>query len=300
MKHYTLFKQYIWLVNTIARFKKISLEQINEQWVKNHMSDGVPIARSTFNRHKEAIEEIFGIYIECDKRDGYKYYIGNIDDLESDSIQKWMLSTMSVSNILSENKVIHDRILLESVSSSDEYLLLLLEAMRKNLKVRIVYRKYSDTPSPERTISPLCVKLYKRRWYVLSKDENGEMKTFSLDRILKMSLTEQQFEMPEDFDAAAYFKDVVGIMKEERYKLEHIVVRAYKYDKYYLRDLPLHYSQREIVDTDEYADFEYNLIPSADFFSQILSRGGYCKVLEPQWLANKIKDCFEYALNTYK
>ena len=39
------------------------------------MSEGVELARATFNRHKDAIEDIFGIYIECDKKNGYKYYI---------------------------------------------------------------------------------------------------------------------------------------------------------------------------------------------------------------------------------
>lgn len=41
------------------------------------MSGGVEMARSTFNRHKDAIEDIFGIYIECDRSNGYVYYIGN-------------------------------------------------------------------------------------------------------------------------------------------------------------------------------------------------------------------------------
>ena len=40
------------------------------------MSGGVELARSTFNRHKMAIEDIFGIRIECDRSYGYKYYIG--------------------------------------------------------------------------------------------------------------------------------------------------------------------------------------------------------------------------------
>ena len=57
------------------------------------MSGGVSIARSTFNRHKAAIEDIFGIIIECDKRDGFRYYIDNSDVLSGESIQNWMLST---------------------------------------------------------------------------------------------------------------------------------------------------------------------------------------------------------------
>ncbi len=58
------------------------------------MSEGIELARSTFNRHKDAIEDIFGIYIECNRKNGYKYSIGNPEALESDSIQNWMLAIL--------------------------------------------------------------------------------------------------------------------------------------------------------------------------------------------------------------
>lgn len=73
------------------------------------------MARSTFNRHKRAIEDIFDIIIECDKKDGYKYYIENEEILGKDSIQNWMLSFFSIGRILNENKRISDRILTEAI-----------------------------------------------------------------------------------------------------------------------------------------------------------------------------------------
>lgn len=64
----TLFKEYIWLVNTIYRAGKISLSDINKKWIRTEMSGGAELARTTFNRHKEAIEDIFGIYIDATAR----------------------------------------------------------------------------------------------------------------------------------------------------------------------------------------------------------------------------------------
>lgn len=60
MKSHALFQQYIWLVNTIYRAGKISLEEINRKWLDTDLSEGLPLARSTFNRHKDAIEDMFG------------------------------------------------------------------------------------------------------------------------------------------------------------------------------------------------------------------------------------------------
>ena len=70
MKIPVLFKEYIWLVNTIYQAGKISFAKINEKWLRTEMSGGVEIARTTFNRHKDAIEDIFGIIIDCDKKMG--------------------------------------------------------------------------------------------------------------------------------------------------------------------------------------------------------------------------------------
>lgn len=60
MTTYTKFKEYIWLVNTIYKARKITLAEINERWLETEMSGGVELARTTFNRHKDAIEDIFG------------------------------------------------------------------------------------------------------------------------------------------------------------------------------------------------------------------------------------------------
>ncbi len=50
MKTYALFQQYIWLVNTIHKAENgITLEEINQRWLANEASEGIPIARSTFN-----------------------------------------------------------------------------------------------------------------------------------------------------------------------------------------------------------------------------------------------------------
>ena len=63
MKSYALFQEYIWLVNTIYRAGKITLEEINRKWVETDMSEGLEMVRSTFNRHKDAIQDMFGIDI---------------------------------------------------------------------------------------------------------------------------------------------------------------------------------------------------------------------------------------------
>ena len=55
MKTPAQFKEYIWLVNTIRKARRITLAEINEKWLQCELSEGVELAHSTFNRHKYAI-----------------------------------------------------------------------------------------------------------------------------------------------------------------------------------------------------------------------------------------------------
>ena len=73
MRESEKFREYIWLVERISEGPK-SLIELNELWLKEEMSGGVEMSRSTFLRHKDAIEEMFGLYIECDRHNGYRYY----------------------------------------------------------------------------------------------------------------------------------------------------------------------------------------------------------------------------------
>ena len=293
------FKEYIWLVNTIRRARRITFAEINERWVETDMSGGVELARSTFNRHKDAIEDIFGIYIDCDRQNGYQYYIGNDYVLREDSVQNWMLSTLSVNNIISESLSLQERILLQPVPSEGNYLRMAIEAMKKGVRIEVDYRKYgTDTPK-HLNFEPYCIKMFKQRWYILGhfhrdateeKPESDYFGVFSFDRILKMSMTDIKFQIDPDFDAQTYFDECYGVLVGDGTKLERIVIRAYGYERYYIRDLLIHKSQREIGQGENFADFELFMRPTVDLSSHLLSRGNQVKVLSPQWLADELHD----------
>ena len=138
MKASILFKQYVWLVDTIQRCKRITLAELNERWLRTELSEGRPLSRTTFNRHRSEVEEIFGIIIGCDADN--RYYIVSSDVLHTDSVQQWMLNTLTVSNIVGEARNLHDRILLESIPTEGELLRQIVEAMQRGVLINITYR----------------------------------------------------------------------------------------------------------------------------------------------------------------
>ena len=73
MKIPTLFKQYIWLIETINRVGKITLAELSEQWQEKEESESMPLSRTTFNRHRDAILEMFGVIRGARFRDAPPY-----------------------------------------------------------------------------------------------------------------------------------------------------------------------------------------------------------------------------------
>ena len=287
-------------MNTIYQARNITLDEINRKCVQTEMSGGVEMARNTFIRHRNAIENIFGIFIECDRKNGYKYYIGNPKVLTEDSIQNWMLSTLSVNHVISESLSLQKRILLEPIPSAKGYLEPIIDAMKKKMLITIYYHKYGAEEPKEYLMAPYCIKLYHRRWYVLGRYESGEFRVFSFDRIKELIISNETFEIDEDFDAENFFSECFGVVRDEEKPVERIVLRAYGDESLYLRDLPIHQSQVEIGSGDGYTDFECHVRPTLDFCGQILSRGCRLQVLKPQSLADKIHQMLADALKNYE
>ena len=227
MRTPALFKEYIWLVNTIHRAGRISFAEINEKWLRTEMSEGIPLSRTTFNRHKDAIEDIFGIYIDCDRRDGYRYYIGNEEVLREDSVQNWMLSTLTVNNLVSESMGLQHRIVLENIPSEGVNLEKVIQAMKDDRRVVIHYRRYQSTETRTFTLSPYCIKLFRQRWYLLGRFNDGGFAMFSFDRIQEITISEETFKIEHDFDASDFFGECYGVVIGDGSKPERIVLRAY-------------------------------------------------------------------------
>ena len=65
-----LFDKYIWLVDTIYRAGKITFEEINERWLRSRLSEGEDIPLRTFHNWRIAIEQVFDININCNRKGG--------------------------------------------------------------------------------------------------------------------------------------------------------------------------------------------------------------------------------------
>mgnify|MGYP003291653835 CR=1 FL=1 len=307
MKTQSITRQDLWLLDTILRAGRISFEEINQRWLDSEKSDGVEISRRTFIRHRYAIEDAFDILIECDKKDGYRYYIENPEDLQSAIIQRWMVNALSTSSLLAESKDLKNQIQLEDIPSGQIYLEKILQAMRKRQMLNMTYERFGKEPYTI-DVEPYCVKLHHQRWYVIvrnSKSKHPNLVTYALDRIKQLEVIEgSHYELQEDFAASDFFKNYFGAYVNAEIQPERIVIRAFGTQADYIRTLPLHSSQKELSscvdETGSYSDFEYYLSVTPDFINELLSKNDEIEVLEPMSLRMKMREKIDKMIRRYQ
>lgn len=286
----TLFNRYIWLVETIYSAGHISMEEINRRWANSQYNElrEKELPLRTFHRHKEAIKAIFDIEIKCDRRIGNLYYIANTEDLEEESMRRWLISTFSVNSLLSESRALKQRILFEEIPSGQKYLTTIIETMRENRTLALTYKMFQQPASFSCEVEPYCVKVFRQRWYMVAHIVGTQrIRIYSLDRIEALEPTNRSFKLPAKFDGRDFFAQSFGITVDEQCPVEKIRIRVTPKQSNYLRTLPLHATQNETQHSDSYSIFEYRLRPTYDFQQEIRKYGADVEVLEPQWLRNK-------------
>lgn len=286
-----LFSRYVWLLETIHRAGKITFEEINARWLRSELSGGETLSLRTFHHHRDAIEELFDINIECIKRGGYCYYIEDTEELEKGCVRKWLLNSFAVDNLIVESRKLKSRILLEEVPSGKRYLIPLIEAMRDGMIVEVDYQSFRQQVPANFEIEPYCLKLFRQRWYVVARSPHyNRVMIYSLDRILDLEVLEKTFYYPEEFNPQSYFDACFGIVADDDIGIETVQLKVYAPQDKYFDALPLHHSQRTVEVTEGHTVYEYRIRPTYDFVQELLSHGADVEVLQPSLLRSRLGD----------
>lgn len=297
-----LFNRYVWLVDIIYRRERITYEEINEYWQRSQFNlNGEDFPLRTFHRHRDAIEEMFDINIECDRRGGYQYYIENADDMKKGGIRSWLLNTFAVNNLINESYKLKERILFEKIPFGQIHLTPIIEAMRDSLSVEITYHSFWNESPATFEIYPYCLKIFKQRWYVIAYSPYKErILIYALDRINKMKIGLNSFQLPKDFDGETFFANSFGIIVDDEIDTEKVLIKVSGNQERYIKSLPLHDSQKEEKVTSEFTIFSYHIKPTFDFRRELLSYGQDIEVLEPVWFRDEIAEIVSAQYSVYQ
>lgn len=298
MSRGNLFHRYIWILDTIKSRGRITLKDLNVLWKKAPFSDGNPLPRRTFFHYREEIAEIFKVDIECDKVT-FEYYI-NQESRHNESVTDWMLNSAAMSEMMVDVREISDRVFMEDVPSARQYLSLVVKSMKEHRRLTFTYSPYSRSKANSGVvIEPYFLKIFRQRWYVTGLNvKDGKIKTYALDRMQDVLMNAGSFVMPPSFDAEEFCSKAYGIVFSQA-EAKDVVIRADARQSKYLRTLPLHHSQQELVH-DSYSVFTYRLQLSPDFVSEILSHGPGLTVVSPPELKAMVVTQLKETLANYE
>ena len=292
-----LYNRYVWLIETIRRRGRITRSELDERWRQSPHGNGNPLCRRTLYNYRTAIREIFNIDIRCDEAN-YEYYI-EAEDAHKLSVTNWLLNSRAVNDALAQASDVANRIFLEDVPSAREHLGTAIAAIQQGRRVRFDYYNYARSrPTRGVVFEPYFLKIFKQRWYLVGRHvAENKIKTYALDRVKEFTHLNESFEMPATFVPDEYFRDAFGIIVTQG-EPKRIALRVDARTAHYLRDLPLHHSQQEVVH-DGFVIFYYKMLISNDLITELLSYGPRVTVLEPLELRNALIAEYRNALANY-
>jgi len=295
-----IFSRYIWLINAIESHPGITLEELNRKWLSSGLNQDnrEPLSERTFHRHRKEIWDEFGINIECHKSTN-SYHLGEPDESRLTETKRWLLKTISEENVVIDGESLGDRLQLEEIPEGREHLQTIISAMKEKKELEMTYQSFWSERYTT-SLQPFFLKAFERRWYVIgiSGRHPGELRTYALDRIIEVLITDKEFNYPKGYDAKAFYSDFFGIFHTDG-KPEKVLLKATENQQNFLRSLPLHHSQEEKESGKDFAVFEYYMVPTYDFEQELLSRANTIEVLEPQWLRDEMKGLIEKMLTKY-
>lgn len=293
-----LLLRYIHIVNRVSKspatFKEIDDYLTRQSAFQDYKFN---ISQRQFLRDLKKIGSILEIEIYYDPRQGV--YL--INEAEFSELSRRRLEAFDTFNALkigdSTSRLIHFE---KRRPQGTENLFGVLHSIKNNLQINFTYQKFWEEQSTERSVHPLALKEFKNRWYLLSKDvKDGAIKTFALDRLTTLDITSIKFTPSPDFDIEEQFRYCFGIISPTDEEPQEIILSFTPFQGKYIKSLPLHESQKILIDDKNELRIKLKLFVTHDLIMELLSFGDNMKVLQPDSLISHIRTAQKTAYQQY-
>ncbi len=185
-------------------------------------------------------------------------------------------------------------------SGGNDFLPLLVEAIRNKKIVYFNYAGFKGTSAKPRKVIPVLLKEYRNRWYLITFDlVKQDIITYALDRIQHMEVSEEMGIYPAQFKAEEYFKYVTGITVDNSSRPEIVVLKVNPIASRYLETQPFHRSQVIVERTDSYVVFQLHILIAEEFIRDVMSYGSEIQVIAPDSLRAILKERAQQMLSNY-
>ena len=166
---------------------------------------------------------------------------------------------------------------------------------KRTLEMR--YRTGRTGEESTRRIDPFKVWYHGGALYVIGQDHrSSEIRTFAVDRIRAIEATEDDFDVPADFDFDAYTASSFGVVAEPAVPVR---IRFDATWASYVSEREWHASQKTEALAEGGLELRMEVGGSQELANWVLSFGGGATVLEPESLREEVKQSLRAALENY-
>jgi len=277
-----------------ANFNEISAYLALESEIESY---NFSVSKRTFQRDLEDIRSLYNIDIQYDF--SRKVYFIDMDDQPDVNVR--ILEAFDTFNALNISDRLSNHIHFENRRpAGTENLFGLIHAIKNVQVIRFSYQKFWEDEITQRTVEPYALKEFKSRWYILAKDhKDNRIKTFGLDRLSNLEITNQHFEISKDFDIEETYRYSFGIISPVDEEPQEIIISFDPIQGKYIKTLPLHHSQKVLIDNENELQFSLKLCVTHDLIMELLSYGDAMKVIQPKSLIEEIRSVHKRAFKQY-
>jgi predicted DNA-binding transcriptional regulator YafY len=181
-----------------------------------------------------------------------------------------------------------------------EHIELFLEGIENTQVIEFEYLSTYATEPLTHAFQPYFIKEHSNRWYAIGfLSKENSITTFALDRIINTPiLSNQYYDIPQDFDVEKHYEFTYGIGVELERDIETVILEFQPTQARFFKSKPFH--KFEIIQDDENKFIvEMQLRLNFELTRKLVSFGKGVKVLQPKSLRNTIIKYFKGALNQY-
>lgn len=299
MSKQTYISRYLKIISFL-RQRRATFEEINAHLAKHSEIEGYnyQMSQRTFQRDLNEIRNIYSIDIQCRKTTG-EYFIAEEEDL---SDNQHLLASFDLFNALRLTGNYTDLIQFENTNvKGSEHIYYLLQAIKNKTLTEIVYKKFYEDESEKVLIEPYLLKQFKAKWYVVSvKSQSQEVRTYALDRILKIDVKRKKFVPGGILNLSTYSNNSFGIINPVGQKIETIIFSFDSEQANYIKHFPIHRSQVILQEAPDSVTFQIEVFITYDLIAELLSYGEGITIQSPKKLIKELKASYSACLKKYQ
>jgi len=165
-------------------------------------------------------------------------------------------------------------------------------------RVEMLYRPLRSKRDTHRKIDPYKIWLFDGTIYIIGFCHlRSEIRTFALDRIRLLDVTDETFQPPDDFDLNEYTKHSFKVMRDELYTVKVCIKPTWAR---YVGEKIWHESQKSCKLSDGSLELIFHVAGLDEIKQWVMGFGSEAYVVEPERLKDMVVSDLKKALYHYR